>query len=113
MSLSRRDTLRLLLATATLAPFSAWAQEKSARRSPKKGWAGNRPESAKQFGCTWWYAWGGSGKGSEGYEFVPMVKGHRRPVPDTELSLLKDPTAKHLLGLNAFVVFCIFVNNMY
>ena len=100
MSLSRRDTLRLLLATATLAPFSAWAQEKSARRSPKKGWAGNRPESAKQFGCTWWYAWGGSGKGTEGYEFVPMAKGNRQPVGSSELSQVSDSTAKCLLGFN-------------
>lgn len=100
MSLSRRDTLRLLLATAALAPLSGWAQDKPARRSPKKGWAGNRPESAKQFGCTWWYAWGGSGKGTEGYEFVPMVKGNRQPVGSSELSQVNDPAAKCLLGFN-------------
>ena len=100
MSLSRRDTLRLLLATAVLAPLSGWAQDKPARRSPKKGWAGNRPESAKQFGCTWWYGWGGSGKSTEGYEFVPMVKGNRQPVGSSELSQVNDPAAKCLLGFN-------------
>ncbi|MCX6917986.1 MAG: glycosyl hydrolase [Verrucomicrobia bacterium] len=100
MSLSRRDTLRLLLASATLAPLAAWAEEKPAHRSLKKGWAGNRPESAQQFGCTWWYAWGGSGKGTAGYEFVPMVKGNRQPVGSSELSQVSDVTTRCLLGFN-------------
>ena len=100
MPLTRRESLRLLCATATLAPWVAWAEDKPARRSPKKGWAGNRPESAKQFGCSWWYAWGCPGKGTEGYEFVPMVKGNRQPVGPAELGQLSDSSAKHLLGFN-------------
>lgn len=100
MPLSRRDAIRLLLAGTAFAPLAGWAADKPARRSPKKGWAGNRPQSAIQFGCTWWYTWTCSGESTASYEFVPMVKGHHRPVPDTELALMKDPTAKHLLGLN-------------
>ena len=100
MPLSRRDTIRLLLAGAAWAPLASLAADRAAKRSPKKGWAGNRPESEKQFGCTWWYTWTCQGSSTPGYEFVPMVKGHRRPVPDTELALMKDPAAKHLLGLN-------------
>jgi len=100
MLLSRRDSLRLLVATAAWAPLAAWGEEKPARRSPKKGWAGNRPESAKQFGCSWWYSWGAAGRGTEGYEFVPMVKGNRLPVGAAELAQVNDPAAKHLLGFN-------------
>ncbi len=100
MPVNRRDALRLLLATAVVAPWAARAEERPARRSPKKGWAGNRTESAKQFGCTWWYDWGCAGKGSDGYEFVPMVKGNRKPVPSAETARLADPAAKHLLGFN-------------
>ena len=55
MPLSRRDTIRLLLAGAAFAPLAGLAADRPAKRSPKKGWAGNRPESEKQFGCTWWY----------------------------------------------------------
>ena len=100
MPLHRRDALRLLLAGVALAPTAGWAQEKPPRRSPKKGWGGNRPESATQFGCTWWYSWGCQGKGALGYEFVPMVKGNRRPVPAAELGGMKDPAARALLGFN-------------
>jgi hypothetical protein len=100
MLLNRRDALRLLLATAVVTPWAVRADERPARRSPKKGWAGNRPESAKQFGCTWWYDWGCPGKGADGYEFVPMVKGNRKPVPSAELGRFADPAAKHLLSFN-------------
>ncbi|MEY3110622.1 MAG: hypothetical protein RLY37_390 [Verrucomicrobiota bacterium] len=100
MPLSRRETLRLLFAGVALAPLASLAADRPAKRSPKKGWAGNRPESATQFGCSWWYTWTCQGESTPGYEFVPMVKGHRRPVPNAELALMKDPTAKHLLGLN-------------
>jgi len=100
MHLSRREALRLLLSATVAAPAVAWAEDRPARRSSKKGWAGNRPESAKQFGCSWWYDWGCAGKGAEGFEFVPMVKGNRKPVPGEELRRLADPTAKHLLGFN-------------
>ncbi|MFM9148716.1 MAG: hypothetical protein ACKORI_11585 [Verrucomicrobiota bacterium] len=90
MPLSRRDVLRLLAAGVTCAPLSGLAADRPAKRSPKKGWEGNRPESEKQFGCTWWYTWTCQGSSTPSYEFVPMVKGHRRPMPDTELALLKD-----------------------
>lgn len=100
MPLSRRDTIRLLLTATAWAPLASMAADRPARRSPKKGWAGNRPESATQFGCAWWYTWTCQGNSSPGYEFVPMVKGHRRPVPATELALMKDSTARCLLGLN-------------
>ena len=100
MPLTRRDTLRLLLTGAALAPLGSWAEEKAARRSPKKGWGGNRPESETQFGCAWWYGWGCQGRSTASYEFVPMVKGNRQPVPATELAGMKDPAARALLGFN-------------
>lgn len=100
MPLSRRDTLRLLLAGAAFAPLAGWAADRAAKRSPKKGWGGNRPEAATEFGCSWWYGWTCQGTGAPGYEFVPMVKGHRKPTPGTELAQLKDPNATHLLGFN-------------
>lgn len=100
MPLSRRDVLRLLAAGVTCAPLSGLAADRPGRRSPKKGWCGNRPESAGQFGCTWWYDWTCRGESSPGYEFVPMVKGHRRPVPGSELERMDDPAARHLLGFN-------------
>jgi hypothetical protein len=100
MPLTRRDILRLLMTSAAMAPLAGWAADRPARRSPKKGWAGNRPESAKQFGCTWWYTWTCQGASTPGYEFVPMVKGHRKPMPATELAMFNDAGAKNLLGLN-------------
>lgn len=98
--MNRRAAGRLLLAAAVALPWTTWADEKAVRKSLKKGWAGNRPESAKGFGCTWWYDWGCAGKGTEGYEFVPMVKGNRTPVGTAELARLTDNSAKHLLGFN-------------
>jgi len=100
MRITRREALGLLWACPWAFPSMLAAEERPARRSAKKGWAGNRPESAKQFGCSWWYDWGCSGKGSDGYEFVPMVKGNRKPVPAAEQARLSDPSAKHLLGFN-------------
>lgn len=101
--MDRRVALRLLSAaglTPALLAQSAADGDRPARRSPKKGWAGDRPASRDQFGCTWWYNWGCRGIGAAGYEFVPQVKGNRLPLVDSEISQVADRSAKAILGYN-------------
>lgn len=84
------------LATTPAVPVRAQGGE---RYSTKKGWAGGKPEVAREMRCTWFYNWGLHGSSQDGLEFVPMVKGHAA-AKDKNLDRLTRSGAKHLLGFN-------------
>lgn len=85
-------------ATAATSPAPARVESQSPY-SAKKGWAGGKPETAREMHCSWFYNWGLHGASRDGLEFVPMVKG-LAATKEKNLARLTRSGAKHLLGFN-------------
>lgn len=92
-SLPRLLVIGCLIATAV---HSAAAENP---HSPKKGWAGGKPDSATAMNCSWYYNWTPGGTSRDGLEFVPMIKTHAGVRPKV-LERIQKSGAKVLLGFN-------------